>query len=256
MEVAASSSSQQQQQHQQQQPIPKPSPPPPDRDFLLHLEAFLSRRDGVDKLLKISRYTAKLLLATNSSSQALTPRLRSFESSVGLSRKAFRLGKFVQDLNSLRSSPRSSPRSDLLLSLLAYGGEGLYYFLDQLLWLSKTGLLPPSPTTKLYSKISAWAELLGYVGSVSLKIKDLQRIRSELSDSSNSKDDDDAIIRRRKLKEKMAMKRLSIVQDLADGAMALADVRDGKGPMTGPTLMASAGLLSALISAHKNWNSC
>ncbi|KAJ6791656.1 peroxisomal membrane protein 11A [Iris pallida] len=62
--------------------------------------------------------------------------------------------------------------------------------------------------------------------------------------------------KRRKLKEKMALKRLSIAQDLADAVMALADIRDGKGAMTEPALVASAGLLSALISAHKNWNSC
>ena len=52
------------------------------------------------------------------------------------------------------------------------------------------------------------------------------------------------------------MKKLSVVQDLADGLMALADVRDGQGRLSAPILMSSAGLLSALISTHKNWLSC
>ena len=60
----------------------------------------------------------------------------------------------------------------------------------------------------------------------------------------------------RKLKEKKLLKRLSVVQDLADSLMALADIRDGKGRLSAPLLISSAGLLSAIISTHKNWISC
>ncbi|CAN0922064.1 Peroxisomal membrane protein 11A [Linum grandiflorum] len=59
-----------------------------------------------------------------------------------------------------------------------------------------------------------------------------------------------------KLKEKKVMKRLSIVQDLADGFMALADIRDGKGKLSSPLFLSCAGLLSAIISTQKNWVSC
>lgn len=62
--------------------------------------------------------------------------------------------------------------------------------------------------------------------------------------------------RLRKLREKKLMKIFSIVQDLADGVMAVDDIMDGKGPFSRPVLLASAGLLSALISTHKNWVSC
>lgn len=62
--------------------------------------------------------------------------------------------------------------------------------------------------------------------------------------------------RLRKLIEKKTMKRLSVVQDLADAVMALDDILDGNGPFSKPVFMASAGLLSALISTHKNWVSC
>ncbi|GKV04802.1 hypothetical protein SLEP1_g16909 [Rubroshorea leprosula] len=62
--------------------------------------------------------------------------------------------------------------------------------------------------------------------------------------------------RMKKLREKKLMKTLSTVQDLADGLMALADIRNGKGSLSGPLLVSSAGLLSAIISTHKNWVSC
>lgn len=235
-----------------------------DRDFLNHLEAYLAKRDGVDKLLKISRYATKIILASSLLPETLTlnRRLKSFESSVGVSRKAFRLGKFVQDLNALRNSCFDS-KEDVILSIIAYGGEGLYMFVEQFVWLVKSGLIDAKHSRNL-QKISAWAEFVGYIGSISLKIRDLKRINEdesrllstiEISISRGLKYDEEAK-KIQKLKEKRLMKRLSIVQDLADGLMALADIRDGKGRLSGPLLMSSAGLLSALISAHKNWLSC
>ncbi|XP_074571685.1 peroxisomal membrane protein 11-3-like [Curcuma longa] len=249
-------------------PSQKPSAPPPppaaarpsrggERDFLLHLEAYLARRDGVDKLLKISRYAAKVALAAPSSPlpAALALRLKSFESSVGLSRKAFRLGKFVQDLNALRAAVDGAlAPADRFLAVVAYGGEGAYYFVEQFVWLCKAGLIPSEYSRRL-QKISAWTELIGYFGSVALKAREVRRIQSLIRsriDSMKSKEDDEEI---RKLRTKLLLKQLSIVQDLADGLMALGDVRDGKGFLSNTLLMASAGLFSALISTHKNWTS-
>lgn len=246
---------------------PKPAilkPVNNDRDFLNHLEAYLAKRDGVDKLLKISRYAAKIVLASSvfPENLPLNRRFKSFESSVGVSRKAFRLGKFVQDLNALRNSCFDS-REDLILSIIAYGGEGLYMFVEQFVWLVKSGLIDAKHSRNL-QKISAWVEFVGYIGSISLKIRDLKRIDEDvlrrqstigISISQGLKYDEQEE-KIQKLKEKRLMKRLSIVQDLADGLMAWADIRDGKGQLSGPLLLSSAGLLSALISAHKNWLSC
>ncbi|XP_009107407.2 peroxisomal membrane protein 11A [Brassica rapa] len=236
---------------------------PKPRDFLNHLETYLAKRDGVDKLLKISRYTTKIILASSLIPQTnpLTHRLKSFESSVGVSRKAFRLGKFVQDINSLRASRHDSNRGLALLPILAYGGEGVYYFVEQLVWLSKSGLID----AKWLQKISAWAELVGYVGSVSLKVRDLREIKKE--EACVASTIEISVTRgiacggeeekMRKLKEKKTMKVLSVLQDLADGLMAVADVRDGKvGVLSAPSVIASAGLFSAIISTHKNWVSC
>ena len=259
--------------HPNPNPSPESSPPKPkqqqNRDFLTHLESYLAKRDGVDKLLKISRYTTKLILATSLHNPTLSNNLKSFESSVGLSRKAFRLGKFVQDLNALRAlaPPRVSSKRgfdlDLALSVIAYGGEGLYYFVEQFIWLAKSGLIDPK-RSRFLQKISAWCEFIGYFGSVALKIRDLKGIMEDeeclrssveiagLRGEGCGEEEE----RLRKVREKNVMKRLSIVQDLADAVMALDDMLDGKGPFSKPVLMASAGLLSALISTHKNWKSC
>jgi hypothetical protein len=227
----------------------KPAAPP--RDFLVHLEAYLARRDGVDKLLKISRYAARLALTAGPPLPPMaSARLKSFESSVGLSRKAFRLGKFVQSVNALRAHPESPPA----LALLAYGGEGVYYFVEQFVWLAKAGLLPAHILPRL-QRLSAWAELLGYVGSIAIKLEEVARIESSIKKrvAEGCGDQREPV---RAMRVKLLVKRLSVVQDVADAVMALGDVTDGKGLLGSSTLIASAGLLSALISTHKNWNSC
>ncbi|XP_066347897.1 peroxisomal membrane protein 11-3-like [Miscanthus floridulus] len=223
----------------------------PARDFLAHLEAYLGRRDGVDKLLKISRYAARLALAAGPPlPPGASARLKSFESSVGLSRKAFRLGKFVQSLNALRAHPHPPPA----LALLAYGGEGVYYFVEQFVWLAKAGLLPAHLLPRL-QRLSAWAELLGYVGSVAIKLEEVAKIESSIK-KRLAEDCDKESEAVKTMQGKLLLKRMSVVQDVADAVMALGDVTDGKGLLGSSTLMASAGLLSALISTHKNWNSC
>ncbi|OVA18660.1 Peroxisomal biogenesis factor 11 [Macleaya cordata] len=235
-----------------------------ERDFLNHLEAYLAKRDGVDKLLKISRYASKIIIASSIIPETLplNRRLKSFESSVGVSRKAFRLGKFVQDLNALRTANLDS-NEDKILSILAYGGEGLYYFVEQFVWLAKSGLIDSRHSSRL-QKISAWAEFIGYFGSIALKTRDLKKI-IEAEDRLKSSIEiamlrgdgyGEEMKEMHKMREKKSMKKLSIVQDFADGLMAFSDIRDGKGFYSSPLLLASAGLLSAIISTHKNWLSC
>ncbi|XP_058725267.1 peroxisomal membrane protein 11A [Vicia villosa] len=255
-------------------PNPKPNLPPPtnavisskpkQRDLLTHLEAYLAKRDGVDKLLKICRYVTKLIVASSilPLDPNLSHRLKSFESSVGVSRKAFRLGKFVQDLNALRNARVDSTR-ELIVSVIAYGSEGLYFFVEQFVWLAKTGLIDPK-RSKILTKISAYAEFVGYFGSVAMKVRDLGVIIEEEGCLKSSieieglRGDDfgEKELKLGKLREKKLMKRFSIVQDLADGLMALDDILDGKAPFSKPIVLSSAGLLSALISTHKNWVSC
>ena len=126
----------------------------------------------LSQTLKIIRYTTKLLLATalKGSDAELAARLKRFESSIGTSRcaaaaallgrrlawlawakaasplllcptnrhltipcsKAYRLGKFLGDVNTLRKTRLHGPFA--ALEWVAAGGECCYYFVDQLVW--------------------------------------------------------------------------------------------------------------------------
>eukprot|EP00271_Cylindrocystis_brebissonii_P006433 TRINITY_DN19229_c0_g1_i1.p1 TRINITY_DN19229_c0_g1~~TRINITY_DN19229_c0_g1_i1.p1 ORF type:complete len:255 (-),score=38.82 TRINITY_DN19229_c0_g1_i1:56-820(-) len=244
-----------------------------------HAVLFLKKRDGIDKALKIARYTSKLLLATRlkGSTTEFAKSLKSFETSVGVSRKAFRLGKFLQNVSELRNKSPTSLLS--LLDILANAGEGCYYFIEQFVWLVKAGAIDKRHGP-LLQKMSAWAELIGYVGSVTLKSLHLAALLEreaqlveevglqaasiyEMSQQMPSRSSEDASLDLASLREALAevelkrmLKGLALVQDLADALLALNDIREFEGVLGRSDVLAAAGLLSALISAHKNWISC
>ena len=130
-------------------------------DALDQTVLFLAKRDGIDKVrpwihqgiipaafaplftlvlirlqtLKILRYTARLALATpliDPSNKELRSKLLRLEGSLGTSRKAYRLGKFLQNVNAIRKVPLRAPHA--LLELLTNAGECIYYFVDQFQW--------------------------------------------------------------------------------------------------------------------------
>lgn len=117
--------------------------------------------------LKIIRYTSRLIAAVSPPGSEQRKRFEALQSSVGTSRwaaptsarlstrsclvqlwsltlpllpvpptthrKAYRLGKFLQDVNGLRRV-RLAGGHLALLEAVVYLGEGLYYFLDQFTW--------------------------------------------------------------------------------------------------------------------------
>ena len=122
------------------------------------------------QVLKVIRYSTKLALATalKNDSSDLAQRLKEFEGSIGTSRctllltsplhqlaqkhcypysycclpafrKAYRLGKWLSDLNTLRNTPVLTKAGSL--EVLASGGEGVYYFVEQLTWYAPLLLL-------------------------------------------------------------------------------------------------------------------
>ncbi|KAF8024358.1 hypothetical protein BT93_F1520 [Corymbia citriodora subsp. variegata] len=131
-----------------------------DKDFLLHLNAYL------DDTLKISKCDTKIILSSSllPKTPPLHRHLKSFESSVGLSGK---------DMNTLRASHLDS-KQDLILSLITYGSEGIYYFIKH-------------HHSCVLLKISVWVEFFGYIGSVNLKIGDLRRLWEDKMRASRSR---------------------------------------------------------------------
>ncbi|CAK0785942.1 hypothetical protein CVIRNUC_009155 [Coccomyxa viridis] len=221
--------------------------------------------DTLDKtVLKIIRYTSKLVLAgaLSDPSSELAVRLKALESSIGTSRKAYRLGKWLADLNAIRKTPLTTRFS--YLEILASGGEGVYYFVEQLTWLVKAGVIPQQYARR-FNLISAWGELVSYVGSIwlnALRIAAALERERALSDEllRRKKEgeqgyDGDSELRKevRALQERRLLRTLAVIQDVSDSMLALNDIRDGQGRLSSPAVLSVCGLISAFISFRKNW---
>ncbi|KAE8688136.1 Peroxisomal membrane protein 11-4 [Hibiscus syriacus] len=131
-------------------------------DTVDKLVVFLAKRDGIDKLVKTFQYVSKLVnWQVEATHPDLATRFKQWEVATGLSRKAFRTGRFLTGFNALRRNPGSTPGFKLL-AVLANSGEMVYFFFDHLLWLARIGTLD-AKLAKRMSFVSAFGEAFGYV---------------------------------------------------------------------------------------------
>lgn len=180
---------------------PASTPDPVPLDLAI---SFLKKRDGIDKVLKLIRYTAKLALVTTHApivatravafagaggapswptspayqprpSSFLTPaRLSALESSIGDARKAYRLGKWLQgvagfwEVGAMEALSGSRGLSPALAALAALG-DACYFFLEQGTWLVRARVAPAEYGPGIM-RASATAELVSYLGSSGLAL--------------------------------------------------------------------------------------
>lgn len=225
------------------------------KDTLDKTVAYLAKREGIDKTLKIIRYTSKILVASLPEGSIARQKFAALDSSIGTSRKAYRLGKFLQSVNALRRLNLDKPVA--LLELVQCFGEGGYYFLEQFTWLAKAGALDKSYEKRL-AYWSALFELLGYAGSISVnvaKMRELQALWQHMA--AHAAKEGSSLEATRELSKVRYLWRLRcalVLQDLADALTAVQEVTGGRPrALTSPLLIGCLGLCSGAISSFKNW---
>ncbi|KAJ4847261.1 Peroxisomal membrane protein PMP30B [Turnera subulata] len=218
------------------------------------LVIFLAKRDGIDKLVKTFQYVSKLVhWHTEAGHPEVAQRFKQWEVASGLSRKAFRTGRFLTGFNALRRGPGSTPtfRS---LAVLANAGEMVYFFFDHLLWLSRIGTLD-AKLAKRMSFISAFGESFGYVffiiADVIVMRQGLQAERRQLANISSQEgqeDDEDAKESIRKIRADRIMRLMAVAANVADLIIALAEIQPN--PFCNHALTLG---ISGLVSAWAGW---
>lgn len=220
-------------------------------DTLDKLVVFLAKRDGIDKLVKTFQYVSKLAhWGAESSRPELAKRAKSWETASGLSRKAFRSGRFLTGLNVLR---RTNPAGEFgALAVLANAGEMVYYFFDHFTWLSRAGVLE-AWLARRSSFVSAFGESLGYVFFI---VMDLIMIRRGLRQErrllrEGGKDADGEV---RKIRMDRVMRLMATAANAADLVIAVAEIEPNPFCNHAVTLGIS-GLVSAWAGWYRNWPS-
>ncbi|KAK1305385.1 Peroxisomal membrane protein 11B [Acorus calamus] len=210
------------------------------------LVLFLAKRDGIDKLVKTFQYVSKLLhYRLHPTHPDLSLRFKHWELASGLSRKAFRTGRFLTGFNALRRSPGPTPTRQLL-SVFANAGEMVYFFFDHLLWLARIGVVDPNLARRM-SFVSAFGEAVGYVFFVVL---DLIAIREGMV--RERKEEEEEV--KKVIRGERVMRVMAVAANVADLLIALADVEPN--PFWNHTVtLGISGLVSAWAGWYRNWPS-
>ncbi|KAK9108802.1 hypothetical protein Sjap_016862 [Stephania japonica] len=250
------------------------------KDYMDHVVAFLEKRDGLENCLSIAMYASRVILSTShqrQQQQHLSPsRVESFHTSLRLTRQALHLGKFIEDLNKLRKLEFGCNQEVMALTLMAHGGSGLHLFLEQFVWLEKTGLISNGGGTTFnkLDKLSNYAELIGYVGCLGLKSMSLvETLRKERnlesricgermpSSSTNNEAREHQFMNGLKgqmieVKEEKLKQQIEVVKCFLDVAVKLALIRGEHHYFGNPFFAALKGLVWSILNTRKIWSSC
>ncbi|CAL0334277.1 unnamed protein product [Lupinus luteus] len=221
------------------------------------LVIFLAKRDGIDKVVKTFQYVSKLVHWHVETTQPdIAKRFKHWEVASGLSRKAFRTGRFLTGLNALRTNPGST-NTLRLLAVLSNAGEMVYFFFDHFLWLSRIGTIDANLAKKM-SFISAFGESVGYVffiiaDFIMLKegIKAERKLRMSIEESKSKEEIEKGV---EKIKGDRIMRLMAVAANVADLIIALAEIEPN--PFCNHTLtLGISGLVSAWAGWYRNWPS-
>ncbi|KAL8520255.1 hypothetical protein ACS0TY_010979 [Phlomoides rotata] len=207
---------------------------------------FLAKRDGIDKLVKTFQYVSKLVhWRVEKTHPDAANRAKQWEVAAGLSRKAFRTGRFLTGFNALRRNPGPTP-AFRLLAVLANAGEMVYFFFDHFTWLSRIGVLDPKLARRM-SFISAFGESFGYIFFL---ISDFIMIYEGFKLEKGITDDES----KEKIRGDRVMRLMGVSANFADLIIGLADIEPN--PLCNHALtLGISGLVSAWAGWYRNWPS-
>ncbi|KAK3275892.1 hypothetical protein CYMTET_16006 [Cymbomonas tetramitiformis] len=240
---------------------------------------FLKKREGIDKVLKLVRYTAKLTTyyqLRDGASSDLGISLKQLDSHLGVARKSLRIGKFIGNgLDVQKALQSENPGTVEFLKVVGGSAETIYYFLEQIMWLLKSGVLKDKELEKKLGRVETYFELTGYIAAIAIGMIQLKRLQEKetelLEDALHKKDDDfEKVAVRTTAKgevvtrdhheclQHIRMQRipviLGLVQNFADASIAVGDLAGDGNVLAHPVTVSLCGLLSGCISAHGKWN--
>lgn len=161
------------------------------RAELALLVLFLNKAEARDKICRAIQYGSKFI-SNGESGTAQT-----VDKQTSLARKVFRLFKFVNDLHGLISPvPAGTPVPLILLGKSKNALLSTFLFLDQIVWLGRSGIYKNKERTELIGRISLFCWMgssicstlveLGELGRLSASMKKLEK---ELKGTEKHKDE-------------------------------------------------------------------
>ncbi|XP_047957946.1 peroxisomal membrane protein 11C-like [Salvia hispanica] len=208
---------------------------------------YLNKAEARDKICRAIQYGSKFLSAGQPGTA------QNVDKSTSLARKVFRLFKFINDLHGLISPP--APGTPLPLILLGKSKNALlstFLFLDQIVWLGRTGVYKNKERTELIGRISLFCWLgssvcttlveTGEIGRLSASIKKLEK---ELKNTDKHKNE-----QYQSKVQKSNQRSLALVKTILDIGVAVGLLQLAPKKIT-PRVTGALGFVTSLISCYQ-----
>ncbi|KAL0411942.1 UNVERIFIED_CONTAM: Peroxisomal membrane protein 11D [Sesamum latifolium] len=188
---------------------------------------YLSKAEARDKICRAIQYGSKFL------SNGEPGTAQNVDKSTSLARKVFRLFKFINGLHALISP--NAPGTPLPLILLGKSKNALlstFFFLDQIVWLGRTGVY----------KVCTTLVEIGELGRLSASMKKLEK---ELKNTNKYKNEQ----YQRKL-QKSNERSLGLIKAAMDIVVAVGFLQLAPKKVT-PRVIGAFGFVTSLISCYQ-----
>ncbi|KAL1549904.1 Peroxisomal biogenesis factor [Salvia divinorum] len=208
---------------------------------------YLNKAEARDKICRAIQYGSKFLSAGQPGTA------QNVDKSTSLARKVFRLFKFINDLHGLISPP--APGTPLPLILLGKSKNALlstFLFLDQIVWLGRTGIYKNKERTELIGRISLFCWLgssvctmlveTGEIGRLSVSIKKLEK---ELTNTDKHKNE-----QYQSKVQKSNQRSLALVKTILDIGVSVGLLQLAPKKIT-PRVTGALGFVTSLISCYQ-----
>ncbi|KAK4787551.1 hypothetical protein SAY86_011384 [Trapa natans] len=208
---------------------------------------YLNKAEARDKICRAIQYGSRFI------SDGQPGTAQNVEKSTSLARKVFRLFKFINDLHALISpTPQGTPLPLILLGKSKNALLSTFLFLDQIVWLGRSGIYKNKERTELIGRVSLFCWMgssicsvlveIGELGRLSASIRKLER---ELKSSEKHKDE------QYKAKINTSNERsLALIKAGLDIVVAVGLLQLSPKKVT-PRVTGAFGFVSSLISCYQ-----
>jgi len=208
---------------------------------------YLNKAEARDKICRAIQYGSKYL------SNGEPGTAQNVDKSTSLARKVFRLFKFVNDLHALISP--TAPGTPLPLVLLGKSKNALlstFLFLDQIVWLNRTGIYKDKEHAELIGRISLYCWMgssicgtmveAAELGRLSVSMNKLER---DLKDSDKYKNEQYRSKLKKSNERSLALVKAAMDIVVAVGLLQLAPKK------VNARVTGAFGFVSSLISCYQ-----
>ncbi|KAF5191494.1 Peroxisomal membrane protein like [Thalictrum thalictroides] len=145
------------------------------RAELALLVLYLNKAEARDKICRAIQYGSKFI----HNGEAGTA--QNVDKTTSLARKVFRLFKFVNDLHALISpTPQGTPLPIVLIGKSKNALLSTFLFLDQIVWLGRSGIYKNKERTELLGRISLFCWMGSSVCTTLVELAELGRLSKSM----------------------------------------------------------------------------